>query len=278
MSDLEQGIVVYKMTGSGNDFVFLDGRGADGDGWTPERISAICDRRRGVGADGLVIIGPGSKKGHVKFTFYNSDGSEAPMCGNGALCATRLAAHLGISLSKSMHLETGAGTYETDVCGHDSARIKLEDATSDSVPDVELRPGERSISFLRIGVPHVVVVVDDVDEVNLDDRGAEIRYHSGVPEGGANVNFVSCKDGVWSMRTYERGVEGETEACGTGATSCAAVLAHQGLATLPWSVRTRSGEILRIEGEVDQSCGRVNIKSPKLTGQAKIVFRGITYA
>ena len=272
------GTTFYKMTGSGNDFVFVDGRTDPVAGWTAERIEEVCNRRTGVGADGLVILEPDSEPGTVRFHFFNCDGARAEMCGNGALCATRLAARLELAPAESMRLRTDAGTLETR-CVPDSAdraELRLPDVVEVRALDIDLLPGEQLSGFALVGVPHAVLLVDDIAAIDLTNRGRSLRHDPVVGLAGANVNFVGqADDGPWAMRTYERVVEAETLACGTGAVACAAVLAGAGKIELPWDVRSRSGQILSVTGAPGPGGSPPGLLSPRLAGQGRLVFRGI---
>lgn len=269
-----KGTVIYKMTGSGNDFVFVDGRVSPIENWTLERVRAVCARRTGVGADGLVVLGPGSGAGAVSFQYFNSDGSPAPMCGNAALCATRMAAWLELAPADDMVLETESGPLRARCIEGEGelAQIAVPEPEAISVPRIDLSPGERAIALTAVGVPHLVVLVDQIEDVPLIQRGPELRSHPAVGQGGANVNFVAPDGQGWSMRTYERGVEAETLACGTGAVAAAAVLQMNDMISLPWSVRSRSGAVLTVTARVSPA-GRLS--GPKLTGEARLVFRAI---
>jgi len=266
------GAPFYKMCGSGNDFLFFDGREVDPGSWAPDRISRVCARGTGVGADGLVVLSPGSA-GAVRFTFFNSDGSRGEMCGNAALCATRLSALIGLARGAAVVLETDAGVVRgsADPGTGPRAELVLPDVDGVSFPAISAGKGEAAAGFARVGVPHLVIRVDDLELVALEDRGRELRRHPAVGPAGTNVNFVARGSDGWAMRTYERGVEAETLACGTGAVACAAVLASLGTANLPWSVRSRSGAILTVSGEAMPGGG---LRSPRLVGQARLVYQG----
>jgi diaminopimelate epimerase len=268
------GTVVYKMSGSGNDFVFTDGRHRDAGSWSPEEIRAVCDRHQGVGADGFVVVDRGSCPGAVRFHFFNNDGGRAAMCGNGALCATRIAAWLELASPVGMTLETDAGTYQSrclDGSG-EQAELILGDLGPVTSPAVRLGTGEREARLIVVAVPHLVVLVDDVAGVDLLDRGRALRQDPALAPDGANVNFVArLASGGWAMRTYERGVEGETLACGTGAVASASVLALGGLAKLPQELRTASGLVLGVSGRVHR--GRVS--GATLRGEGRLVFRAV---
>jgi diaminopimelate epimerase len=293
------GLSLYKMTGSGNDFAMIDARLSSPEEWSSADIRAICSRGTGVGADGLVFVGPGSQPGSIRMIYFNSDGSRAAMCGNAALCSTRLAARLGIGggssggegavpaaptdagavgggLGTIMRLETDAGTYEAR-CGpgDDEAELHLEPiAAPVAVPDLEPGDAERSFALSQVGVPHLVVMVDNVEQVDLAHRGRELRYAAALGPAGANVNFVSQtgEDGQWYMRTYERGVEGETLACGTGSVAVACALESWGLARFPVSILTRSGRRLEVRG---RRLSDGSYDDLWLAGEARLVFRGV---
>lgn len=276
------GGIVYKMTGSGNDFLFVDGRRHSLQEWPAERIRRLCHRRLSLGADGLVVLEPGGGPGAVRFHFFNSDGGRAAMCGNAALCATRLAAWLGIAPAAGMRLETDAAAYEARCLddGGQRAEIGLGDVERVDVPDIPLAAGEEAIAFATVGVPHLVVVVSDTTTVDLPKRGRELRYHQALGPAGANVNFVSLAPGEWVMRTYERGVESETLACGTGAVASAAFLGATGRARLPLSVKTASGSILTVSGSLGGESGAAGASKAVLTGallagEGRLVFRAV---
>lgn len=270
-----KGLTIYKMTGSGNDFVFLDARVSSPEDWSPEEIQALCARGTGVGADGIVFVGPGSASGAARMTYYNSDGSHAAMCGNAALCSTRLAAHLGIAPDADMTLETDAGVYESRCVGPgERAQLHLAPVEAPrEVPGLGLLSGERPAALGIVGVPHLVVLVDDVDRVDLPVRGRALRFDPALAPAGANINFISPGPdaGRWRMRTYERGVEAETLACGTGAVTAGCALAVWGAAQLPIVVLTRSG--LELGVQAVRSGDRFD--DVWLEGEARLVFRGV---
>jgi len=264
----------FKMCGSGNDFLFLDARTVDISAWPADRIARACARATGVGADGLIFLGPGSASGAVRFTFFNSDGSRGEMCGNGALCATRLAVLLDLTPGPEVCLETDAGLVRGLLDRADPARAELllPDVQGVRAPSIEPEPNEEPAGFAVVGVPHLVVPVRDLEGVDLPTRGLELRRHQASGPAGANVNFVSHAGDTWAMRTYERGVEAETLACGTGAVACATVLALRGLVELPLAIQSRSGAVLRIAGDLDPAGG---LRNPRLNGQARLVYRGL---
>ncbi|HSD30594.1 MAG TPA: diaminopimelate epimerase [Gemmatimonadales bacterium] len=265
------------MTGSGNDFVMVDGRVTTPDDWTVGDIRSVCARGTGIGADGLVFVSPAASPSQAgaRMVYFNSDGSRAAMCGNAALCSTRFAALLAIAPPELMRLETDAATYESR-CAADGERAELHLATvaAPTTPAVRLGPGERRVGLAVVGVPHLVVVVEDLEAVDLPRRGRELRFDAALGNGGANVNFIAptAKRSVWAMRTYERGIEGETLACGTGAVAAACLLREWRLADLPATIMTRSGLALGVRAERSRD-GRY--QEVWLEGQARLVFRGV---
>ncbi|HZE94771.1 MAG TPA: diaminopimelate epimerase [Gemmatimonadales bacterium] len=268
------GLPIYKMTGSGNDFVMLDARVSAPADWTAEDMQAVCARGTGIGADGVVFVGPGSKPGAARMIYYNSDGSHANMCGNAALCSTTLAVHLGVGPAAGMDLETDAGTYRSRTA--EPGRAELNLAAVDppaAVSGLELAPGEAQAVLTRVGVPHLIVVVDDVDNVALMERGRALRFDPALAPEGANINFISVdKNSVWRMRTYERGVEGETLACGTGAVGAGCAIQEWGLGRLPITIQSRSGRTLGVRATRAQN-GRYD--DVWLAGEGRMVFRGV---
>ena len=263
------------MTGSGNDFVMVDGSVSTPDDWSESDIQAVCARGTGIGADGVVFVGPGNTPGTVRMIYFNSDGSRASMCGNAALCSTRLASYLGVGPSRGMQLETDAGTYLSRCVDEpDRAEIHLNPVHPPTEPALELEPGEERAGLTTVGVPHLIVLVRDVDQVDLVRRGRALRSAPALGPDGANVNFVSPgrRSIAWRMRTYERGVEAETLACGTGAVAAACTLEHWGLDRLPVTIETRSQLPLEIHA---RQSPEGTFEEVWLKGQARMVFRGI---
>ena len=270
------GLPIYKMTGSGNDFVMVDGRVSAPEQWSTSDIRAACARGTGVGADGVVFLLPGSAPGSVRMIYFNSDGSRAAMCGNAALCSTRLAGRLGLAGTSDMRLETDAGTYDSRVApAPDQAELGLAPmAAPRAVEQILLGAGERRLALGLVGVPHLVLVVEDVDRIDIMGRGRELRTHPALGPEGANVNFLSPAGdaGGWRMRTYERGVEAETLACGTGSVAAACALDAWELSPLPTVIHTRSGR--RLEVRATRRPGG-DYGDVWLIGEARLVFRGV---
>ncbi len=235
-----------KMSGTGNDFIIIDNRArvvAD-DGLT-DFIRKVCRRKMSVGADGLILI-ESSDQADFRWRFFNSDGSLAEMCGNGARCAARFAFLNGIA-GESLSFETEAGIITGQV-SDGGAKVKIPDP-SDLRLDyrIALKSGPLTVSSVNTGVPHVVVMTDSVEEVDVLGLGREIRNHDAFAPAGTNVNFIcSQRPGQLDIRTYERGVEDETLACGTGAIASALVAACKLNWPSPISLKTRSKERLTI--------------------------------
>jgi diaminopimelate epimerase len=261
-----------KMSGSGNDFVMVDARSTQpGELAEPEVISSICARGTGIGADGIVFLLP-SSRADVQLLYLNSDGSVADLCGNATLCTTRLAVRLGTGKPAGMTIETGAGIIHSRILPSGEPEIDLREVTDvRAVADgITIREPERRVGFVQAGIPHLVIEVPDVAHVDVLGRGRPLRSHESLRPEGANVNFVAPDEGgVWAIRTYERGVEGETLACGTGAVASAILIAQWGLGSGPVTLKTRSGRKLTVrlkrttEGWL-----------PSLSGEARFVFEG----
>jgi diaminopimelate epimerase len=261
-------IPFMKMSGSGNDFILIDHRKP----FLKEEqyqgfARKVCRRRVSVGADGLILLEP-SSKADFKWRFYNSDGSEGEMCGNGGRCAARFAYLKGIT-GPSLTFETLAGILSAEVSG---MRVKLEltkpfGLKLDERIDVE--GTKQVISSINTGVPHAVVVVDDLEKVDIERRGRAIRTHSHFAPAGTNVNFIHVEGpSSLAIRTYERGVEGETLACGTGTVASALIAAFMGWVKSPVFVRTEGGEVLTVHFEM---AGQ-EIKKAFFEGDVHIIY------
>lgn len=257
-----------KMNGAGNDFVVIDNRDLENN-LTKEQIALLCDRHRGIGADGLLAVEPAESGADVRFRYYNADGGEAEMCGNGARCFGRYTARLLGGSATEITFETIAGTLRAELIG-DEVRINMSDPVG-----LEMNAPVESagpVHNLNTGVPHAVVFVDNLEACDIVKHGAAIRYHEHFQPSGTNANFVGIRTpDHLAVRTYERGVEGETLACGTGITACA--LIHNLLtgAPSPIKIDVQGGETLSIgfEPGPDQTFTKVT-----LTGPADFVFDG----
>ena len=261
-----------KMNGAGNDFILVDNR----DGaiqLEPARIARLCDRHAGVGADGIALLIPcASGKADWAWDFYNSDGSRAEMCGNGARCFARFAQRL-TGASSGLTFETVAGVISATVLG-ERVSVNLTTPTDLRINElVMLNSGEMAIHSVNTGVPHAVLFVPDADAAKVQPLGSEISFHAHFAPRGTNVNFVQLiGNGAIRVRTYERGVEGETLACGTGVTASALIAAELHQFKSPVQVRVQGGDTLEVSFEKADS----QFKNVHLTGPADFTFTGVT--
>jgi diaminopimelate epimerase len=259
----------YKMSGSGNDFVFFDvthePEGALG---KPDSIRAISARGTGVGADGVVFL-TAQGDDEISIRYYNSDGSLGELCGNATLCSLRLATELGLVDGEEVRINTDAGLIHARMADG-LPEIDLAPVTeiSTEVPAIPRIDREELLGFARAGVPHIVILDKDVEEADIVGRGSRIRRDPSLRDG-ANVNFLSPHGRDWKIRTYERGVEAETLACGTGAVAAGILLTEWGRASGPVGLVTRSHRRLEVRVRRDGSDWR-----PSLRGPAEIVFSG----
>jgi diaminopimelate epimerase len=246
---LKYPIAFAKLSGTGNDFIIIDHREpfiSKED--QPEFARLVCRRRFSVGADGLILI-ENSEKADFRWQFYNGDGSRAEMCGNGARCAARFAYEKNIAHA-AMRFETDAGEIEAFVLNTSGRSIKIRLTGPEELRlNIPLTIGnvEHNLHFINTGVPHSVVLVNDAGMVPVANWGREIRFHETFQPAGTNANFTQVLPGDTLMvRTYERGVEGETMACGTGAVASALIAALLDQAKPPVTVITSGGEKLTI--------------------------------
>ena len=258
-----------KMNGAGNDFVMIDNRAGDIH-LGPDQIERICDRHCGVGADGILLLEKSDNGADFRMRYYNADGGEAEMCGNGARCFARFAKKVA-SAPEKISFETPAGII--------GARLHGELVTLNMSDPIDLRlnvplqiEGEdATVNYINTGVPHVVVPVSRIDVVDVRSRGAAIRYHEMFSPKGANANFLEKRGPrKIAIRTYERGVEDETLACGTGVVASALIFAAMEKTDGPIGVLVRGGSELTVDFEGDGK----NFRAVTLTGPAEFVFEG----
>ena len=276
MASVGSGTEFFKMSGSGNDFVFVNAMAEPHD-WlrNPESIQRVCDRRAGVGADGVVFLEPSALHA-FRMVYFNLDGSRASFCGNAALCSTRLSLDQGLVQSgqSDFAFESDSGTITARLHEDGQPQIDLPPVTDVRTElAVPLMSGESRVGFALVGVPHAVIVCDDADVVDLMIRGPFVRNHPAT-QGGANVDFISRLGADrWRMRTYERGVEAETLACGSGAAASAILAtAWNGVArgTTETIIQTSSG-LPVVVTTTRESDGAVRVS---LRGEGRIVFKG----
>jgi diaminopimelate epimerase len=269
----------YKMTGTGNDFILIDNRqgilDADRCG---DLVKKACRRKLSVGADGMILI-ENDPEVDFKWRFFNADASEAEMCGNGARCAARFAYLMGIVPRPAMSFRTLAGIIKAEISG---SKVKVQMTPPHSLrTDIRLEvEGIRfELDFIDTGVPHAVCFAANERELESTDVqhwGQALRFHPHFQPAGTNADFVWVRDAHRiSVRTYERGVEGETLACGTGAEASAIVSAVKGLVASPVEVRTRSGESLAIYFKLagsERDRSGTQFREVCLEGEARVVY------
>jgi len=253
-----------KMVGSGNDFIVIKGKPC---GNLSKLAKLLCDRKFGIGADGLLIVDQ-RKNADLAMRIFNADGSQAEMCGNGARCAALLNGR------RKARLFTAAGIINTEVSG-DKVKIQLTKPKQIRL-DIPLKVNGRliKVNFINTGVPHVIIFVIGIDNIDVAQIGRSIRYHKKFAPRGTNVNFVEAiENNLIRIRTYERGVEGETLACGTGSTAAALIFALKKNLNKLVKVKTQSGEILKIYFKREKN----KFENVWLEGSARIVYKGECY-
>ncbi len=263
-------IEFFKASGSGNDFIIIDNRDRIIDEKNLKNFVAnVCRRKMSVGADGLILV-EHSDSVDFKWQFFNSDGSRPEMCGNGARCVARFA-YLNKIAGSKMSFETIAGIVSAEV-KNDRVKIKMMDPADLKIDyTLELKNGPISLSSVNTGVPHVVIAALNLDDVEVVRLGREIRFHERYAPSGTNVNFICLqKDGTVAVRTYERGVEDETLACGTGSVAAAVVAACRFGTKSPVNVMTRSGEFLCVYFKEKEE----RFYDTYLEGDARIIYNG----
>ena len=259
-----------KMNGAGNDFVLIDNR-AQSISLTRDQIVHLCDRHRGVGGDGLILLVPCvSRKADWAWQFYNNDGSTGEMCGNGARCFARFVQkHTGVG--RDFSFETEAGIILARFDG-DRVTVSLTQPRDLRLKhQLRLSGGPQTIHFLNTGVPHAVLFVEDADKTMVQQLGPEIRRHPDFGAKGTNVNFVQVLGpNHVRVRTFERGVEGETLACGTGVTASALIASRVHKFSSPIKVQVLGGDQLEV-GFKENNGGFSDVQ---LSGPAEFVFEG----
>jgi diaminopimelate epimerase len=273
-----------KMSGAGNDFIVIDKNENPACVLSQNAIIKLCNRRTGIGADGVILI-ENSDELDFEMNYYNSDGSFGSLCGNGARCAIKFAKFSGRCGKNSIRFKANKEVYSGEVLDDDQIKLNLN-------PPSKLKYNFKikafgqlvNASFADTGSPHIVVNINDVSENSKDPRlkfqdlnrfpviqiGRELRYASEFLPGGTNVNFILVKQGKVYIRTYERGVEDETWACGTGSAAAALIIYVTHKLKPPITIVPRSNEELIIDFEVEKN----KVKNLSLTGPAKIVYTG----
>ena len=268
-----------KMVASGNDFVIVELRAkgfpstALGTRGLRALAGKICDRKYGIGADGLLVLEKSGKAG-IKMRIFNADGSEAEMCGNGARCVALW--YSARRMAHSVKIETKAGIIESRVNG-DNVKIKLTNPKGLKL-EIPLKVNNRTlhVNFINTGVPHTVIFVEGLDKIDVRNLGRQIRLHKKFSPAGTNVNFVEVlNNNTIRVRTYERGVEDETLACGTGSVASALITSYmlQAPGSKCINVRTQSGEVLKVYCKENQN----SFSDAWLEGRVNIVYKGEYY-
>jgi diaminopimelate epimerase len=244
----------YKYQGTGNDFILVDNRNHEYDGLTEEVIKRCCDRRFGIGADGFMMLNS-STEYDFEMVYYNADGKEGSMCGNGGRCITQFAYDTGMVKTNFNFLAVD-GPHESAIYDPGVVSLKMRD-----VKEISKYHGD---STVNTGSPHLVKNVDDVSKVDVVKEGRKIRYNNDFNEAGINVNFVEVKDdNNLVVRTYERGVEDETFSCGTGVTASALVYFHNENGFNEVYIDTPGGQLtVRFRRNTDGTYERIWLKGP----------------
>jgi len=266
-------IEFWKMNGSGNDFILIDNRDRQvRDDEMEILVKRSCRRRESVGADGVIFV-IRSDQYDFAWRYFNADGGEVEMCGNGSRCVSRFAFLNGIADSK-MTFETLAGPVSAEVKKR-VVKVLMPAPSGLSIDmDLQHQNGWKSIDCINTGVPHVVVQVEDLLNHKVREQGRDLRYHAHFHPQGTNADFMKFIDiHQLEIRTYERGVEDETLACGTGAIACTLVAAVRGMVMSPVEVKTRGGEILTIYFDTKDSASN-EFDRVWLEGNTSVVYQG----
>jgi diaminopimelate epimerase len=268
---MTRAIPFVKMSGTGNDFILVDNRGgALAEAEYAAFAKKYCHRRTGVGSDGVLLVENDAELA-FRMRFINPDGSEASMCGNGARCIVVFARRLGIAPKDPVTFRAQAGPITAWQTG-ERVKLRMTDPSPvEVINNLDLPGGRRKVYFVNTGVPHAVMVMEKVDLADVAGLGAAIRYHGRFAPEGTNADFIEVmRPGHIRVRTYERGVEGETFACGTGAVASALVAAMASETPSPVIVHTFGGDELTIhfEGQAPQ------YTAAYLEGETETAFRG----
>ena len=261
-----------KMHGAANDFILIDDRKLQFPADDHVRLAAMADPRTGISCEGIILLRPSVKSGDFRMLFFNPDGTEADMCGNGARCAAAFAHACGAVKGSSMTMETGAGLVDAQILGPGLVKIWVNEPTDRRYGlEVALPGGTVKGDFVNSGVPHFVVETDSPSTVDVAGQGRALRLAAEFAPAGSNIDFVRYrKPNQAFVRTYERGVEAESGACGTGALAVAIVGIEKYGMSLPMTVRTPSGFSLTVDGDYRKS----KSTGLTLTGPVKKVFSG----
>ena len=254
-----------KYQGAGNDFILVDNRSGKFSTLNPKQIAMLCNRHFGIGADGVIFI-QHSRNSDFEMVYFNADGRIGSMCGNGARCAVLFSKQIGVAGKKTQFMAyDGLHTAKINAVNNLSRAI-----VSVSMSDVLEIKKHNGNFVLNTGSPHYVKFVDDTEKIDVVKEGRRIRNNSTFKAKGINVNFVAYKNKASNIRTYERGVEDETLACGTGSVAAALICYVTDNLKPPISLKTYGGDYLTVNFEVENQ----KVKNLSLTGPAKIIFEG----
>lgn len=252
-------VIFYKYQGAGNDFILIDNR-SNKTTLNKDQIAFLCDRKFGIGADGLMLLNE-LKDYDFQMVYYNSDGAESTMCGNGGRCIVKFANHLGIIENRCKFLAIDGG-HEAEILT--DGTVKLGMTNIQKITDFDTH------WFLDTGSPHAVLKVRNVNEIDLVNEARVLRYSDQYKKEGTNVNFIHIDNNEIFIRTYERGVEDETLACGTGVTAAAITAHNQGwIVDENIKVHAKGGDL-----SVSFTAENDNYTNVNLIGPAKFVFEG----
>jgi diaminopimelate epimerase len=270
-------IIFTKMSGAGNDFVIIDKRQNLSLTIDNKFVQKICDRRNGIGADGLITIEDSSDYNFI-MDYYNADGSTGSLCANGARCAIRFASESGRLNNTAAYFLSNGEKYKGEVKSDSEITFYLNSPKKIKY-NFKIKAGGKLLNahYADTGSPHVIIDLSEsegflksLDKVPVEALGREIRYLSEFEPAGTNVNFIDVKDGVIRIRTYERGVEAETLACGTGSVAAAVICYVNHKLSLPIEIIPKSNEKLFVNFDVEN----LKVRNLSLTGPAKVIFTG----
>jgi diaminopimelate epimerase len=270
-------IIFTKMSGAGNDFVFIDKKRNNNLSVDVEFVRKICDRRNGVGADGLITIEDSATHNFI-MNYYNADGSTGSLCANGARCAILFASESGRLTGNTAEFISNEVEYKGEVISDSEIKFYLNPPKKIKY-DFKIKVGGKLINahFADTGSPHVIIDINEsegflssLDNVSVEALGREIRHLPEFSPGGTNVNFIEVKNGAINIRTYERGVEAETLACGTGSVAAAIICFVTKKLSIPVKIIPKSNEKLFVNFDIENS----KVRNLSLTGPAKVTFTG----
>ena len=262
-------IPFMKLSGAGNDFVIIDNREDIVPYENTDFVEKVCQRRMSIGADGVLLV-ENATDADFRMRYFNADGGEVETCGNGARCISKFA-YINDMVPERMRFETNAGIYESEIV-KSNVKVRMSELTDIRLNfPLQLNDGIHTVCFANSGVPHVIFFTEDLAGTDVFDLGRQTRYHDDFKPAGTNANFIHIQNAQEiDIRTYERGVEDETLACGTGSIAAAVVSAILGKVVSPVALRTASGSTLTIHFTLENG----DAKDVYLEGDARIIYAG----